>query len=282
MTEKRQIPHLLEEPPISVYPTLAKTFKNVNLAIVFQQLHFLLNVARMSKNKYVYVDGKWWVYNSYTEWQEHFPWLATVTIKGLFANLESKGLVISRQGVKDKFDRRKWYTIDYDSYLTYIQSMGQNLSDVHGIKNIPSESQNLSHDNRKSETTLSESTSERVRRARHPSKEKDTTSQDALIEAWAEVMGYIGDDIGATFTSKSNRLKAEEMLKWSIPATPEEIRQVVILKRRNGKDYAFAYLLSDIPELRAKNRLSTPTAPAQPFDLSEWHINEFNPEEMES
>lgn len=158
MSERKAIPHLLDEPPISVYPSLAKALGNVNKAIILQQVHFLLNAARLSNNKYVEIDGKWWVYNSYKQWKDsHFTWLAEVTIKGLFGMLEHDGLIISRQGVKDAFDRKKWYTIDYDRYLTYISSIGQKVSDVLEIKSIPSEIQKVSSDNRKSETPNSES-----------------------------------------------------------------------------------------------------------------------------
>lgn len=156
MSEKRIIPHLLEEPPISLYPSLAVALGNVNKAIILQQVHYLLQSAKLSKNAYVFVDDKWWVYNSYKEWRKYFPWLAEVTIKGLFGMLEHDGIIISQQGVKDKLDRRKWYTIDYDAYLSHISCIGQNLSDEHEIKNIPSDGQNLSDVNKESENSNSE------------------------------------------------------------------------------------------------------------------------------
>ena len=115
MTDQQQpIPGLMDEPPISVYPSLAVHFNNVNKAIVLQQLHFLLGITQKAKSKYNEIDGEWWVYNTYKEWQqEHFPWLSVSTMKRLLVELEADGIIKSRQSVKHKSDRRKWYTINY-------------------------------------------------------------------------------------------------------------------------------------------------------------------------
>lgn len=120
--------YLLDEEIIPFYPTLAKMI-GVNKAIMLQQLHFLLNGQRTAKNEHNHVDGEWWVYNSYKEWQrDHFIWLSTSAIKKLFNELEADGFIISRQSVKYASDRRKWYRIDYDAWEKFTEGMGQNLS----------------------------------------------------------------------------------------------------------------------------------------------------------
>lgn len=112
-------PSLLEEYPLLLYPSLAKAM-GVNKALVFQQLHFLLKAQQTSKNEYVFINERWWVYNSYQEWKDgHFSWLETVTLQRIFASLEDDGLVLTMQGVKNKSDRRKWYTIDYKAWESY-------------------------------------------------------------------------------------------------------------------------------------------------------------------
>lgn len=116
----KQASHLLDEAPISLYPTLAKLL-GINRAVMFQQLHFLLNTTKAAKNKYNYIDGRWWVYNSYAEWQrDYFCWLSSSAIKRLFLEMEKDGIVLSRQGVKNPTDRRKWYTIDYEAWEKFI------------------------------------------------------------------------------------------------------------------------------------------------------------------
>lgn len=127
MTTTIRASHLLDEPPIMVYPSLAKAI-GINQAIVLQQLHWLLNATERSKNKYNFVDGRWWVYNTYAEWQEYFCWLSVPAIKTLFLQLERDGFILTQQGVKKATDRRKWYTIDYETWNKFSE----------GIKSIPS------------------------------------------------------------------------------------------------------------------------------------------------
>lgn len=115
--------HLLSEAPMLVYPTLAKLL-GINKSIMLQQLHFLLNTTKTAKNKYNFIDGRWWVYNSYPEWQrDYFVWLGESTIKRFFLELEDAGIVRSRQGVKNPNDRRKWYTIDYEAWERYAAAL---------------------------------------------------------------------------------------------------------------------------------------------------------------
>lgn len=117
---------LLDEPPILVYPSLAKTM-GINKAIIFQQLHFLLNATKSAQTKNNFVDGRWWVYNSYPQWQrDYFPWLSIGAIKRLFLELEREGLVLSKQSVKSKADRRKWYAIDYTRWEQIVTTIGTN------------------------------------------------------------------------------------------------------------------------------------------------------------
>jgi len=54
------------------------------------------------------------VYNTYAEWKEtNFPFWSENTIQRVFANLEENGLVVSIQPMKGKYDRTKYYRIDY-------------------------------------------------------------------------------------------------------------------------------------------------------------------------
>lgn len=156
MIEKKRAPHLLDEPPILVYPSLADAL-GINTAIVFQQLHFLLNNQKTAKNMYNFIDGRWWVYNSYSEWKEnYFSWLSESTLKGIFIELENRGLILSRQGVKSKSDRRKWYTIDYEAWDKFCLTIGQKMSDGDETKNVLSNGQKVSDDC--SETTTETTT----------------------------------------------------------------------------------------------------------------------------
>lgn len=137
MNDKVRLPNLMDEYPLLVYPSLAKAM-GINKAVVFQQLHFLLNNQRTAKNEYVFVDGRWWVYNTYEEWRDtYFYWLASVTLKGIFRELEADKLILTMQSVKNKSDRRKWYTIDYQKWESYQNTIGQKISDQPMDKKYP-------------------------------------------------------------------------------------------------------------------------------------------------
>jgi len=177
--EKKQAPHLLEEPPILVYPTLA-VYMGINKAVVFQQLHFLQNGQRTAQNHHNYIDGRYWVYNSYQEWKEkYFPWLSVSTLKGIFIELESEDkLIVSRQSVKNKSDRRKWYSIDYEAWVSFCTTMRQKLSDGSLDKNSPMVGQQMSDG-------YSETPSEKKKKAYTPKRErKPDPFYDAIAQIW--------------------------------------------------------------------------------------------------
>ena len=107
---------ITDEKPIVILPSLAKLL-GINEAIILQQIHYWLE---RSNNIH---DGYKWVYNSVAEWQKQFPWLAIATLKRKFKSLEDKGLLITGNYNKKKFDKTKWYRIDYN----LLNEMGQRL-----------------------------------------------------------------------------------------------------------------------------------------------------------
>lgn len=136
--------NLLDEHPLLVYKSLAKAL-GINKAIIFQELHFLLNATKTAKRKYNFVDDCWWVYNSYDEWREdYFPWLSKGAIKRMFIELEEAGLVLSMQGVKQKSDRKKWYSIDYATWEQFVTMMGTKSDHDTSEQNEPMDDNNLS------------------------------------------------------------------------------------------------------------------------------------------
>jgi hypothetical protein len=101
---------LISEPPLQVLPSLAKAI-GLNEAIVVQQLHYWLINPKAGVER----NGIKWIYNTYEEWQEqNFPFWSTKTIQRVFTSLENAGYVIAEQLDADKWERRKFYTLDYD------------------------------------------------------------------------------------------------------------------------------------------------------------------------
>ncbi|WP_251548300.1 DnaD domain-containing protein [Limosilactobacillus caecicola] len=113
---------LLDDTPIVVQPKLAELFKSLDEAAVLQQIHYW--VSRSDK---VHDDLKW-TYNTMEDWLKQFPWIkSTRTLKRYFDDLVDKGILKVGNFNKVKFDRTKWYTIDYDAFYDFVNRGGQNV-----------------------------------------------------------------------------------------------------------------------------------------------------------
>lgn len=83
-------------------------------------MHYWLKIKEKSQQDYI--DGHYWVYNSYKQWQEQFPFWHRNTIQRTFSDLEKKGLLISGNYNQAGFDKTKWYTINYDALDELVSS----------------------------------------------------------------------------------------------------------------------------------------------------------------
>lgn len=101
---------LINERPLIVLPSLAREI-GLNEAIVLQQIHFWLN------KKVNYEDGEYWVYNTYEDWANQFPFWSQSTVRRILNKLEKDGLLKSANYNKLKVDRTKWYTINYEKVV---------------------------------------------------------------------------------------------------------------------------------------------------------------------
>lgn len=102
---------LINEEPLLVLPSLAKVMGS-NEAIILQQIHYWLTINKDNGNNYI--DGYYWTFNSIADWQKQFIWLSTSTIERTLRKLEQSGIIVTSRYNKRKFDRTKWYRIDYD------------------------------------------------------------------------------------------------------------------------------------------------------------------------
>ena len=99
---------LIQEPPLQVLPSLACKV-GLNEAIILQQFHYWLQRSNNVK------DGHKWIYNSYSEWHKQFPfWKSKNTLISAIKHLEDMRILISGNYNKAKFDKTKWYRIDYE------------------------------------------------------------------------------------------------------------------------------------------------------------------------
>lgn len=105
---------LINENPLQVLPSLADALKNINEAIMLQQVQYWL-----SRSTKVF-EGRRWVYNTIDDWKVQFPWMTEKTIRNRFSSLIEKQVIITSNFNRAGFDRTKWYTIDYDKLNSLI------------------------------------------------------------------------------------------------------------------------------------------------------------------
>lgn len=93
------------ERPIVVRPSIAKEI-GLNEAIILQQLMYWLSKSSNMR------DGKTWVYKTYDEWAEEFPFWSVSTIRRAIKSLRDMGLVETTDEYnKMQIDNTLWYTI---------------------------------------------------------------------------------------------------------------------------------------------------------------------------
>jgi len=106
----------------------------LNGAIILHQIQYWIDLTRQQaaineeiKTKH-YINGKWWIYNTYEQWQEQFPFWSTRTIKREFAKLKKAGVVIAGCYNLKGYDQTKWYTISENALKNLKKSHSAKLS----------------------------------------------------------------------------------------------------------------------------------------------------------
>ena len=98
---------LINEHPLQALPTLAREI-GLNKAVILQQVQYWISTSPHD------IEGNQWIYNSYTEWAQQFPWLKPQGVRWHIRKLEELGLLIAGEFNKDARDNTKWYRINYD------------------------------------------------------------------------------------------------------------------------------------------------------------------------
>lgn len=93
-------------------PELASII-GLNESIVVMQVNYWIEVNKSSNANFY--SNRYWVYNTYKQWQEQFPFWSVETIKRTFRKLEKSGILITGNFNSLNLDKTKWYTIDFDA-----------------------------------------------------------------------------------------------------------------------------------------------------------------------
>lgn len=126
---------LLNSRPLVIIPELA-TLIGLNEAIIIQQLHYWLEINKKTNKNLI--EGRYWTYNTYEDWQNQFPFWSISTIKRTITRLKEAGFIITGNFNQMKLDRTVWYSIDYDQ-LKKIEKQGEDLDSNQEIDKVAEE-----------------------------------------------------------------------------------------------------------------------------------------------
>ena len=123
-------------------PSLAVALGDLEEAIILQQIQYWMNNPKSGR---VGEDGRKYIRDTYKEFLLQFPWMKERTLKRKVKRLEDKKLLIVTNLNKSKYDRTKWYSIDYDRLNQFVQ--------MDSAKNAPSKVQTM-HDEKCNDDTF--------------------------------------------------------------------------------------------------------------------------------
>lgn len=208
---------LIDEQPLQCQPSLAAVLGSADEAIVLQQLHYWL-----SRTNNVQSDGHKWIYNSMADWLKQFPWInSRNTLSGYFNDLEKRGLVITGNFNKVKFDKTKWYRINYDA----LTDLEQRLSEKHssnaqklsnGMPNdCASNDQELGNGTSKNEATYTNRLPETTTRDYQETTTADSAgvpTHEAIFNRWEDHWGSPSNMAQQDLNAWLNKFGAEIVL----------------------------------------------------------------------
>ncbi|MDR4507963.1 MAG: conserved phage C-terminal domain-containing protein [Candidatus Brocadiaceae bacterium] len=200
---------LIDDYPLMILPNLAVKI-GLNEAVVLQQLHYWLERSNNRR------DGRTWVYNSYREWHEQFPFWSVDTVKRTINKLEKQGYVVSSDSFNTyKMDKTKWYTIDYEmlSALVPIEpETGANCTNLDSRKHQAIPETNIT------ETTNTENTKKE--------KEKEKNSEAHLLtELDLPASSEAGPHPSFVFSQSSSNAKPQKKKRTKTTYTGNEAKQ---------------------------------------------------------
>lgn len=111
---------LFDEHPLVIPVETAKKL-GLEEAIILQQVHYWLQDKAKAADPKFFHDGRYWIYDTYDDWKDAFPFWSISTIRRKIAGLEKSGMLLSANYNENATARMKWYSIDYDKLEKAVQ-----------------------------------------------------------------------------------------------------------------------------------------------------------------
>lgn len=203
---------LIDDYPILVLPGLASEI-GLNEAIVLQQMHYWL---KKSNHNY---DGRRWIYNSFPEWQKHFPFWSVMTIKRAVYSLEKQNLLYVGNYNKAKFDKTKWYSINYEKLEGMKRPSYQN-----DTTNVSKRNDGVYQNDTTNTRDYTEITTE-------------TTNNNILSGnptasriPYKEIVDYLNEKTGKNFKHKTAKTRKFIEARWNQDFRLDDFKKVIDVK----------------------------------------------------
>ncbi|MEB3057519.1 conserved phage C-terminal domain-containing protein [Bacillus pseudomycoides] len=194
---------LIREEPLLVLPGLASRI-GLNEAIFLQQIHYWLN-----RSKHFY-DERSWVYNSVAEWVKQFPFWSENTIRRIVKNLEDEQLLVIGNYNRAKFDKTKWYSINYER-LRLLES----------TNDVPNLGRRSTQNGQMDVPNLGK-----------PIPETNTETTSKIKEYIVEIVNYLNDVCGSSYRSTSKKTQTLIKTRLIEGFTVDNFKAVIDIKAR--------------------------------------------------
>lgn len=203
---------LIDDYPIQVLPKLAVEI-GLNEAIILQQMHYWLNA---SNHKY---DGKKWIYNSYPEWQKQFPFWSLITIKRAIYSLEKQSLLHIGNYNKAKFDKTKWYSINYQTVEGMIRPSYQN-----DTTSVSKRDDGVYQNDTTNTRDYTENTTETTN--------NNTLSPSSTVEPipYKEIVAYLNDKTNKNYKHTTGKTRRFIEARWNENFRLDDFKKVIDIK----------------------------------------------------
>lgn len=202
---------LLDEQPLVILPKLAVAI-GLNEAIVLQQLHYWLE-----KSNHVH-DGHRWIYNTYDDWMEQFPFWSKNTIIRAINSLVNQELVVKGNYNKLKIDNTNWYRINHNT----LDRLGRPST-----QNEQTEESKWADEKSKMSTPLPEITSETTTKTTKDIKDNVASAPSIPFK---EIIDYLNEKTGKNFRHTTAATKKCITARWNDKRTLENFKYVIDVK----------------------------------------------------
>lgn len=203
---------LIDDYPILVLPKLA-TEIGLNEAIVLQQMHYWL---KKSNHNY---DGRRWIYNSYKEWEQHFPFWSNATIRRTISSLEKQELLFVGNYNKAGFDNTKWYSIDYFKLEGVSKRLAQNEQTTCS-KRADGVAQNEQTNTRDYTEITTETTNNNIL----------SGNPTVSLIPYKEIVDYLNEKTGKNFKHKTAKTRKFIEARWNQDFRLDDFKKVIDIK----------------------------------------------------